>query len=108
MVRDLLYKMLDHKGYRVSTVSTGTEALQHLERKAFDVVIVGSGTPDMKVQNLIREIKRKKTDLSVAWITGDEGSERKPEGKGPAVDLLISKPIDMTSTLAKLSELLAG
>jgi PAS domain S-box-containing protein len=108
MVRDLLYKMLDHKGYRVSTVSTGTEALQHLERKTFDAVIVGSGTPDMKVQNLIREIKRKKTDLSVAWITGDEGSERKPKEKGPAVDLLISKPIDMTSTLAKLSELLAG
>ncbi len=108
MVRDLLYKMLDHKGYRVNTVSTGTEALQHLERKTFDAVIVGSGTPDMKVENLIREIKRKKTDLNVAWIRGGEGSEGKSREKAPAVDLLIPKPIDMTSTLAKLSELLAG
>ena len=108
MVRDLLYKMLDHKGYRVSTVSTGTEALQHLERKTFDAVIVGSATPDMKVENLIREIKRKKTGLSVAWIRGGEGSEGKSRVKAPAVDLLIPKPIDMTSTLSKLSELLAG
>ncbi len=108
MVRDLLYKMLDHKGYRVSTVSSGTEALQHLDRKALDLVIVGSGTPDMKVQDLIREIKRKKTDITVAWITGGEGSERNPKEKGPAVDLFIPRPIDMTSTLAKLSELLAG
>jgi PAS domain S-box-containing protein len=108
MIRDLLYKMLDHKGYRVSTVSTGVEALQQLERKPFDLVIVGSGTPDMKVQNLIGEIRKKKTGLSIAWITGGEGAEPKAKEKGPAVDLLIRKPIDMTSTLEKLSELLAG
>jgi PAS domain S-box-containing protein len=108
MIRDLLYKMLDHKGYRVSTVSTGTEALQHLERRTFDVVIVGSGTPDMKVQNLIREIKKRKTGLRVAWITGGEGAERKAKERGPAADLIIPRPIDMTSTLGKLSELLAG
>jgi PAS domain S-box-containing protein len=108
MIRDLLYKMLDHKGYRVSTVSTGLDALQQIERKPFDLVMVGSGTPDMKVQNLIREIKKKKAGLSVAWITGGEGAERKSKEKGPAVDLIIRKPIDMTSTLEKLSELLAG
>jgi CheY-like chemotaxis protein len=108
MIRDLLYKMLDHKGYRVITVSTGAEALQQLERKAFDLVIVGSGTPDMKVQNLIGEIKKKKAGLSVARITGGEGAERKAKEKGPAVDLLIRKPIDMTSTLQRLSELLGG
>jgi hypothetical protein len=62
----------------------------------------------MKVQDLIRGIKRKRRDLRVAWITGGEGFERKSKDKGPAVDLLIPKPIDMTSTLAKLAELLAG
>jgi DNA-binding response OmpR family regulator len=108
MIRDLLYKMLDHKGYRVSTVSTGAEALQQIERKPFDLVMVGSETPDMKVQNLIRKIKKKKTRLSVAWITGGEGAERKAKEKGPAADLLIRKPIDMTSTLERLSELLRG
>jgi PAS domain S-box-containing protein len=108
MIRDLLYKMLDHKGYRVSAVATGAEALQHLERKPFDLAIAGSGVPDMKVQDLIREMKRKKTGLSVARITGGEGAEPKAKDKGTAVDLLIPKPIDMTSTLQKLSELLAG
>jgi two-component system cell cycle sensor histidine kinase/response regulator CckA len=108
MIRNLLYKMLDHKGYRVSTVSTGTEALQHLERRTFDVVIVGSGTRDMKVQNLIREIKKRKPGLSVAWITGGEGTVGKLKEKTPAVDLLIPKPIDMTSTLEKLSKLFTG
>jgi CheY-like chemotaxis protein len=108
MIRDLLYKMLDHKGYRVSTVSTGKEALQHMERRVFDVVIVGSETPGMKAQNLLREIRRKKPESRVAWIREGEGGERRSKEKGPAVDLLIPKPIDMTSTLAKLSELLAG
>lgn len=108
MIRDLLYKMLDHKGYRVSTVSTGAEALQQIERRPFDLVMVGSETPDMKAQNLIRKIKKKKTRLSVAWITGGEGAERKAKEKGPAADLLIRKPIDMTSTLERLSELLRG
>ena len=108
MIRDLLYKMLDHKGYRVSAVSTAAEALQQLERKPFDLVIAGSGTPDMKVQILIGEIKKKKTRLRIAWIKGGEGAEPKAKEKGPAVDLLIRKPIDMTGTLEKLSELLEG
>jgi PAS domain S-box-containing protein len=108
MIRDLLFNMLDHKGYRVSTVSTGAEALQQIERKPLDLVIVGSGTPDMKVQNLIMQIKKKNTGLRVAWITGGEGAERKAKEKGPAVDLFIQKPIDMTNTLEKLSELFAG
>ena len=108
MIRDLLYKMLDHKGYRVSTASNGPEALQQIERKGFDLVIVGSGPPAVMGPHLIREIKKKKKGLSVAWITGAEGADRKAKEKGPAADLLIRKPIDMTSTLEKLSELLTG
>jgi PAS domain S-box-containing protein len=107
MIRDLLYKVLDHKGYRVSSVATGLEALQQIEKKPFDLVIVGSGTPDMKGPNLIKEIKKKR-GLSVAWITGGEGAEPKAKEKGLGADLLIRKPIDMTSTMEKLSELLAG
>lgn len=107
MTRDLLHKMLDHKGYRVSAVTTGSEALQQVERKPFDLVIVGSGTPAMDVQDLISEMKKKKTGLKVAWIARGETGERKSKGIVPTVDLLIRRPIDMTSTLAKLSELLA-
>jgi CheY-like chemotaxis protein len=106
MIRDLLYKMLDHKGYKVSTASTGTEALQHLERRSFDAVIVGSGTPDMKVGHLIRQIRKRKPGLKVACITGSEGEGDNLKARSPAVDFLISKPIDMTSTLARFSELL--
>jgi len=108
MIRDLLYKMLDHRGYRVSTASTGHEALQQIERKVFDLAILGSGTPGMKVQNLVRALKKKNTGLKLALITEGEGPEGKSKEKDPAVDFLIQKPIDMTSTLAKLSELLAG
>ena len=36
----------------------------------------------MKVQNLIREMKRK-DGLSVAWITGGEGAEPKAKDKRP-------------------------
>ena len=108
MIRDLLYQMLDHKGYKVNAVSSGAEALQQLQRRPFDLVIVGSGAPDMKVQTLIGEIKKRKPGLRIAWIAGGEGAEPKAKEKGPAVDLLIRKPIDMTRTLEKLSEVLAG
>jgi CheY-like chemotaxis protein len=106
MIRDLLCNVLHDKGYRVTTAPTGRGALQHLERKTFDGVIVGSTTPDMKVQDLIREIRKRKTGLTVAWITGGEGEERKAKEENPAVDLLIPRPMEMTSTLKKLSELL--
>lgn len=107
MIRDLLSKMLEHKGYRLSAVSTGAEGLQHLKKKSFDMVIVGSETPGINAQSLIREIK-KKFGLRVAWITAGEAKESKGKERDPAADLLIRKPIDMTSTLEKLSRLLAG
>jgi len=108
MIRDLLYKMLEHKGYGVSTVSTGAEALQQIERKPCDLVIMGSETPDINVQSLTGEIKKKKTGIRVAWVTEGEGAQRKAREKGQAADLIIPKPIDMTSTLERLSEFLAG
>jgi len=107
MIRDLLYKMLEHKGYRVSAVSTGGEGLQHLKRKSFDLAIVGSETPDINAQRLTGEIKRK-FGLRVAWITAGEPKESKAKEKDLAPDLVIRKPIDMTGTLGALSRLLAG
>lgn len=107
MIRDLLYKMLEHKGYRVSAVSSGGEGLQHLKRKSFDLAMVGSETPDINAQRLIGEIK-KKFGLPVAWITAGEPKESKAEEKDLAPDLVIHKPIDMTGTLEALSRLLAG
>ena len=107
MIRDLVSKMLEHKGYRLSTASTGAEGLLQIEKKPFDLVIVGSETPGIRGHDLVREIK-KKTALSVAWITGSEGKESKGREKAPAADLIIRKPIDMTRTLDGLSELLAG
>lgn len=104
MIRDLLYKMLEHKGYRLSAVSTGAEGFQHLRRKSFDLVIVGSETPDINAQSLIREIK-KKFGLRVARISAGEGKESKE--KDAAADLVIRKPIDMTGTLEAVSQLLA-
>ncbi|MGE5842716.1 MAG: ATP-binding protein [Deltaproteobacteria bacterium] len=108
MIRDLLYKMLEHKGYRVINVATGPEALQQIEKKVFDLAIVGSGTLDKRGRDLIGEIRKKKPGLRIAWITGDGTGVRKSKEAGPVVDLLIRKPIDMATTLGKLSQLLTG
>ncbi|MFH1124545.1 MAG: ATP-binding protein [Pseudomonadota bacterium] len=106
MIMEILSQLLVSKGCRVVTAVSGREGLNHLRKKAFDMVIVGSGTPDMRAEALARKIRTSDNALPLALIAEHEGMGKASHARVPAVDLLITKPIDMNYVVNQISELL--
>jgi DNA-binding NtrC family response regulator len=61
---------LKSKGCGVEMAGTATEALGHLRKKVFDLVIVGADISEVKGENLARRIKKSKKAPPVALIAG--------------------------------------
>ena len=103
MIRELLSHLFKTKGFRVITAVSSAEGLQQLSRKAVDMVIVGSQTPDVEGPVLAREIKRSHEKLPVALIVGHEARE---DRRTLGADLIITKPLDMNQVVSEVSRVL--
>ena len=103
MIRELLSQLLKTKGFKVLTAVSSAEGLQQLKRKAVDMVIVGTQTPDLDGPVLAREIKRSHEKLPVALIVGREPPE---EGRSLGADLIMTKPLDMDQVVSDVSMVL--
>jgi len=103
MIRELLSHLLKSKGFKVITAVSSAEGLQQLRKKAIDMVIVGSETPDLESPVLAREIKRSHETLPVALIVGHEARE---DRRTSGADLIMTKPLDMNQVVSEVSRVL--
>lgn len=108
MIGELLLQMFKSKGCTVEIAATATQGLAQVQRKPFDLVIVGAGISEMKGESLARRIKKMKPPVPVALIADGWGADRGESGHPPFVDLVITKPIDMSQTLERITEVLNG
>ena len=69
-IRSVLKDALSHWGYRVTTASSGGEALNLLESALFDAALVDIRMPEMDGLELLGAIKRHDPALEVVIMTG--------------------------------------
>jgi len=103
---ELLSKLLASKGYRVATAPTGSEGLNQLKKKKYDLVIIDSKTVEIDGLALGKKIKKMNRELPIALITGHEAADRLKDKKMSGIDLVIRKPLNMNRTINEVSELL--
>jgi len=103
MIRELLSQFLKSKGFKVIRAVSSAEGLQQLKRKAVDMVIIGSQSPDVDVPFLAREIKRSHEKVPVALIVGHEEAEAR---QASGADLIMTKPLDMSHVVSEVSRVL--
>lgn len=70
VIRDVCAKILESKGYRVTTAASGREALRLVSETDFDVVVTDIMMPDMTGLELLEVIKSTNLDVSTVVITG--------------------------------------
>ena len=72
-IRTLLHDVLSMDGHRVDVVGSGAEALQHMVRRQYDLIISDIKMPEMTGQEFyrrVRDIDREQAERMV-FITGD-------------------------------------
>lgn len=104
---DLLRKVLEKEGYRVSVAADGREAARALPDPRPDLVITDLLMPDVGGLDLLTEIRRTHPDLPVIIVTafGDWHTYSRALELGAAA--FISKPLKMAELVAAVHAALA-
>ncbi|MCU0303092.1 MAG: response regulator [Thermoanaerobaculales bacterium] len=105
---EVLSKRLTRRGFRVTTASSGAEAIRALRQWEFDIAVVDLKMEDMDGIEVLKVFKRMDPSLQVIMLTG-HGSERAArEGLSHgAFDYLI-KPVGLDGLLATIAAALGS
>lgn len=105
---EVLSKRLTRRGYKVTTASSGTEAIRALRQWEFDIAVVDLKMEDMDGIEVLKVFKKMDPSLRVVMLTG-HGSERAArEGiSHGAFDYLI-KPVGLTRLVETITAALAS
>jgi len=92
------------RGFQAEVATSGMDALRHVRKDDFSVLILDVKMPGIDGLGLMAEIKRKRPDLPVILLTG-HGSVASAEAgmKEGAFDYLM-KPIDIEELIEKIRE----
>lgn len=103
IVRALLLEALKHYDYEINVVENGLEAISHIDKKSYDLVITDYMMPKMDGLELTQRIKAKYPSTPILVITGS----------GPVHDLLkngatayIMKPFKIVELLSMVETIL--
>jgi DNA-binding response OmpR family regulator len=105
--RELLSHVLNQEGHSVIAVEDGSGALEVLERKPVDIVLLDIRMPGMDGYEVCRRIRARPDTqmLPVVMITA-EGPEEKITALDVGADDFIIKPFDRSELLARIRSLL--
>jgi DNA-binding NtrC family response regulator len=67
--RKAMKKMFEKSGYDVTVAADGQEGLDALSEKTFDLIISDLRMPNLNGMELMEELKRRKINLPVIFIT---------------------------------------
>jgi two-component system, NtrC family, sensor kinase len=102
--REILAKRLSRRGIQVLEASRGEEALQLLEDKPADIIILDVKMPGISGIETLRQIKTRYPTIEVIMLTGHASTLDGVEGiKAGAFDYL-SKPIEIEQLIQKISQ----
>ncbi len=104
-IADILSCFLTDQGYRVSTASTGQEAMEHLAGEDPDLVLLDILLPDLDGWQVLAQI-RKTSDRPVILLTALGRAEDKVRGLSQGADDYISKPFDLDEVRARIEAVL--
>ena len=96
IARDILKGHLITEGYNLVSVSSGFQALQHLERNPVDLVLLDVMMPYMDGFEVCRQIKKDERwrDIPVILVTAVLAEEHGEFGVEALADGFLQKPIN--------------
>lgn len=103
LVCEALALMLSFDGHQVQTASNGVEALDRLRQGTFDLLITDYAMPEMRGDELARQVANLFPRLPVLMITAHAEVLAANQVSLPGVALVLSKPF-MLDTLRRAIE----
>jgi putative two-component system response regulator len=106
--RELLDELLTTQGFKVITATDGAEALHELSRVPTDLVVLDVMMPQLNGFEVCEQIKANPNTclIPVILITALSGKADRIQGIRVGADDFLSRPVDRTELLARVTSLL--
>jgi CheY-like chemotaxis protein len=97
---------LDKKGYEVTPVNSGSDAIDRCDEESFDVVFLDENMPGMTGLETLNIIKSKYPRLPVVMITKSEEEQIMEEAIGQKIADYLIKPLNPNQILLSVKKIL--
>lgn len=97
---------LKNKGYEVTAVTNGYDALEHLKENVVDVVLLDESMPGMTGLETLAKIKELSASLPVVMITKNEEENIMEEAIGGQITDYLIKPVNPNQVLLTLKKIM--
>ncbi|MFC0040182.1 response regulator transcription factor [Actinomadura rayongensis] len=104
-VRDVLKRVLEHDGHRVSVAATADRLLRALHPVP-DLVVLDLGLPDADGRDVCLALRARGVDAPVLMLTALDGVHHKVGGFEAGADDYVTKPFDVPELLVRVRALL--
>ena len=95
-------KLLNARGYRVTTANSGDEAIRMLEKENFDVVVLDLKMPGMDGITTLKEIKKLDLFTETLILTGHGSIDSALEAVKLGAYDYLTKPCEIDELVAKI------
>ncbi len=102
----LMRIILNQAGYKVVTASNGIEALEIMDSKHVDLIVLDVMMPKMDGYEFTRQLRRSGNNTPIIMVTAKYQNEDKCEGFIAGTDDYMVKPINETELLLRIKALL--
>ena len=108
--RAVAQKLLQRRGYKVTTVGNGAELLDELQKEAFEIVLTDISMPDMEgtqVARIIRSGERAGIDprIPIIAMTAHAFSEDRERFVAAGINGYVAKPVNLDELCRQIEEL---
>jgi len=97
---------LQQRGYDITPVNNGSDAVELCESRHFDVVFLDEHMPGMSGLEALSQIKNFRPNLPVIMITKNEEEQIMEEAIGAKIDDYLIKPINPSQILLAIKKIL--
>lgn len=97
---------LKSKGYDVTSVTNGADAVEHIRKQPYEVVLLDEQMPGMGGLETLEEIKKVAPEVPVVMVTKSEEERLMEEALGGKISDYLTKPVNPSQILLTCKRLL--
>ena len=97
---------LENKGYEVTAVNSGAEAIEEVEQQTFDIVFLDENMPGLTGLETLQQVKEKRPNVPVVMITKSEEEFVMEDAIGSQISDYLIKPVNPKQILLTIKRLI--
>jgi DNA-binding NtrC family response regulator len=99
-----LAERLKARGLKVSTATSGEDAVTNADKEGFDLIVLDMAMPGIDGLETLKRIKAKQPDAEIIMLTGQGSIKTGIEAMKLGAEDFLQKPVNINELMDKISE----